>query len=277
MGKIRVATLGDEDQEKELKRKADARRETKKSKKSVENLDEGLEVSAGEAPSAEESLAEGEKKPKQKKQKDPSEIKPKTRSKRYKEVAGMVDKTKLYPLSEAVALVKKTSLTKFDGSVEVHINLNVNVLGEKKDVRGTVSLPHGTGKTVNVVIADEKIIAEIAEGKFNFDILVAHPSMMPKLAKVARVLGPKGLMPNPKNGTVTTDPEKKTKELSQGQVNYKSEPENPIIHQSVGKVSFEEKMLVENINAFLASVGHEKISRVTIASTMGPGVKVLIV
>ncbi|MBI5613591.1 50S ribosomal protein L1 [Candidatus Gottesmanbacteria bacterium] len=189
----------------------------------------------------------------------------------------MVDKTKLYPLSEAVALVKKTSLTKFDGSVEVHINLNVNVLGEKKDVRGTVSLPHGTGKKVNVVIADEKIIAEIAEGKFNFDILVAHPSMMPKLAKVARVLGPKGLMPNPKNGTVSTDPEKKAKELSQGQINYKSEPENPIIHQSVGKVSFEGKQLVENINTLLDSVGREKISRVTITSTMGPGVKVAIV
>lgn len=272
MGKIRVATLGDEAQEKELKRKADARRETKKSKKSVENLDEGLEVVT---PSSEEAV-DGENKPKQKKQKDPSEIKPKTRSKRYKEVAGMVDKTKLYPLSEAVALVKKTSLTKFDGSVEVHINLNVNVLGEKKDVRGTVTLPHGTGKTVNVVIADEKIIAEIADGKFNFDILVATPSMMPKLAKVARVLGPKGLMPNPKNGTVTENPEKKAKELSQGQVNYKSEPENPIIHQIVGKVSFEEKQLTENINAFLDSVGRGKISKVTLTSTMGPGVKVAI-
>ena len=107
MGKIRVATLGDEATEKELKRRADARRETKKSKKSVENLDEGLEAVAQVTESPNEGATEDGKKPKQKKQKDPSEIKPKTRSKRYKEVAGMVDKTKLYPLSEAVALVKK--------------------------------------------------------------------------------------------------------------------------------------------------------------------------
>ena len=276
MGKIRVARLGDEDTEKELKRRADARREAKKSKKAVEIPDVRLEAVAHTHVSPDEKAADEEKLQKQKREKNASEIPPKTRSKRYKEAAGMVDKTKLYPLSEAVALVKKTSLTKFDGSVEVHININVNVLGEKKDVRGTVSLPHGTGKKVNVAIADDKIIAEIAEGKITFDILVASPAMMPKLAKVARVLGPKGLMPNPKNGTVTENPEKKAKELSAGQVNYKSEPENPIIHQTVGKVSFTETQLIENINIFLDSVGRAKISKATLTSTMGPGVKISI-
>jgi len=110
----------------------------------------------------------------------------------------------------------------------------------------------------------------------DFDVLVAHPSMMAKLAKVARVLGPKGLMPNPKNGTVSPDPEKRAKELSHGQVNFKAEPGNPIVHLPVGKVSFEDKRLVENIQAILSAIGPGKILRATLAATMGPGVKIAI-
>lgn len=264
MGKIRVATLGDEQAEKEQKRKAEARRQTKDSKKSKPEE----EPVVSEAKAEEKSDESGKKIKKV--------TKSKTRSKLYVEKASLVEKNKLYPLSDAVTLIKQTSMTKFDGSVELHINLNPQTLGDKKDMRGNVTLPHGTGKQIKVVIADEDIIAEIEAGKFNFDILVAHPSMMPKLAKVARVLGPKGLMPNPKNGTVSPDPEKRVKELSNGQVNFKTEPDQPIIHMSVGKVSFDDKKLLENIKEVIKTIGTSKITRMTVTSTMGPGVKILL-
>ncbi len=283
MGKIRVAKLGDASQEKEQKRKAEARRETKKSKKGkVEGV--GLkggervavvegedikpefkklveEVESGETPTE----AKTEKKRKQK---------IRVRSKRYQELTKLIDKTKLYPIAQAVALVKKTSTTKFDGTVEVHINLNRAILGDKPELRGSVSLPHGTGKQVRVAIADDEILKDIEAGKINFDILVARPEMMPKLAKVARTLGPKGLMPNPKNGTVSDNPEKRAKELSQGQVNFKTEPEQPIVHLTVGKVSFPDEHLSANIDAVFEAIGRNKIARATLSSTMGPGIKV---
>ena len=151
--------------------------------------------------------------------------------------------------------------------------MNPLTLGDKKDYRTAVSLPHGTGKEVRVAIADEKIVAEIEAGKINFDILVAHPTMMAKLAKVARVLGPRGLMPNPKTGTVSPDPEKRAKELSSGQVNIKTEPGNPLIHMPIGKVSFEDKKIAENVKAVLKALG-TKVAKVTLSATMGPGVKV---
>ena len=294
MGKIRVAKLGDQSSEKEQKRRADARRQTKLSKKAKV---EGVGLHGGERVAVVEG---GDLKPEYKKlveavergetsdvirqladqpsekQKKKNEGKPHVRSKRYQRLLERVDKTKLYAIDRAVKLVKETSTTKFDGTVELHINLNPMTMGDKKDLRGSVSLPHGTGKEVRVVIADDKILADVEAGKIEFDVLVAHPSMMPKLARVARVLGPKGLMPNPKTGTVTPDPEKRAKELSQGQVNFKTEPNNPIIHMRVGKVSFEEKKLEENISAVLSAVGTSKISRATLTSTMGPGVKIQI-
>lgn len=288
MGKIRVATLGDE-QEKEQRRRAEARRQTKKSKKEkVEGVGmkggqrvavvEGTDIKpefkklVEEVERGESSVVSRQPSDKKKKQKKARE-----RSKRYKEVAGVVDRTKLYPLAEAVSLVKKTSITKFDGTVELHVNLNPANLGDQKgDYRGSVSLPHGTGRQVRVVIADDAILANVESGTIDFDVLVAHPSMMPKLAKVARILGPKGLMPNPKSGTVTDSPEKRVKELAHGQINFKAEPGNPIVHLGVGKVSFEDKKLIENIEAILTAIGRGKIARATLAATMGPGVKVAV-
>lgn len=281
MGKIRSVTLGDEASESEAKRRADARRQTKASKKGKV---EGLPAQVGtdgtdlkpeykkliERVESSDASGQSSDKKKQKKQKIV-----KVRSKRYLEVVGMVEKNKQYPLTDAIGLVKKTSITKFDGTVELHINLNPLSLGEKKDYRTSVSLPHGTGKEVRVAIADDAILVEIAAGKINFDILVAHPSMMPKLAKVARVLGPRGLMPNPKTGTVSPDPEKRAKELSSGQVNIKTEPGNPIIHMPVGKISFPDKEIAANISAVLQVLGN-KASKVSLSSTMGPGVKVQI-
>lgn len=275
--------MGDESEEKEQKRRAEARRQTKQSKKvKVEGvgMKGGQRVAAVEGtdikPEFKKLIEEVEEgtpgapaKAKQKKK-----IKIRVRSKRYIEAASLVDKTKTYPLAEAVSLVKKTSHTKFDGTVELHINLNPLSLGDKKDYRGSVVLPHGTGKQVRVVIADDKVLADVEEGKINFDILVAHPSMMPRLAKVARILGPKGLMPNPKTGTVTADPEKRAKELATGSVNFKTEPDQPIIHMVVGKVSFDEKKLAENLEAIFAAIGKNKIAKATLASSMGPGVKI---
>ena len=203
------------------------------------------------------------------------DVKAKTRSKRYVEALSLFERTKLYALSDAVSLVKKTSLTKFDGTVELHVGLNPNALGDKKEFRTNVSLPHGTGKKITVAIADDALIEEIASGKISFDILVAHPSMMAKLAKVARILGPKGLMPNPKTGTVSPEPEKRVKELSSGQINIKTEPGNPIIHMPVGKVSFSDSDIIENIQAVTSTLG-SKVSKITLSSTMGPGVKVQI-
>jgi large subunit ribosomal protein L1 len=288
MGKIRAVKLGDSEQENEQKRRAEARRQTKQSKKQKV---EGVGLKGGERVSVVEGVElkpevkkvldeveNNEKDGKSKKKKKTEDGTPvHVRSKRYVEVAKLVEKNKLYPLVDAISLVKQTSLTKFVGTVEMHINLNVQSNGGKKDYRGSASLPHGTGKEVKVVIADEEIIKQIESGVFNFDILVAHPSMMPKLAKVARILGPKGLMPNPKNGTVTENPEKRVKELSSGQVNFKTEQDNPIIHMPVGKVSFEDKQLKENIQAVIDAIGKSKISSITLSATMGPGVKIQVV
>jgi len=277
--------MGDENQEKEQKRRAEARRQTKESKKTkVEGVGlkggervavvEGTDIKPEfkkliEEVEAGEGGAKVEKKAKKEK-------KARVRGKKYVEKSSLVDKNKLYPVAEAVGLIKQTSFTKFDGTVELHINLNPQTLGEKKDLRGSVNLPHGTGKEVKVVIADDAVIDQITAGKINFDILVAHPSMMPKLAKVARILGPKGLMPNPKTGTVSPDPVKRAAELSHGQVNFKTEPDQPLIHMIVGKVSFDDKKLIDNIEAVVKAVGVGKIAKATLAATMGPGIKIAV-
>lgn len=285
MGKIRVATLGDEDAEKELKRRAKARRQTKAAKKTkVEGVGlkggervavvEGTDIKPEFKKLVEEVESSAAKAPQDTGRKAKKPAKVKVRSKRYQEVAALVDKTKLYSVAEAIALVKKTSTSKFNGTVELHINLNPASLGGKTDMRGSVKLPHGTGREVRVAIADDKVLSEIEAGKINFDILVAHPTMMSKLAKVARVLGPKGLMPNPKTGTISETPQKRAKELAGGQVNFKTEPDHPLIHLSVGKVSFADKQLVENVAAVLAAVGKNKITKATLSATMGPGIKI---
>lgn len=279
MGKIRVTTLGDESFEKEQKAQAQKRREAKKEKKEhVKGVGlkggqqvvamEGVELTA-EAQAAVAEIEDGKEAKKARK------IKIRVRSKRYQALIGKVDKTKFYTLSEAIKLVISTANTKFVSSVDAHININPEILTkEKKTLSGSVNLPHGTGKTRKIVIADEAILDAISKGKIDFDILVAHPSMMPKLARVAKTLGPKGLMPSPKNGTVSPDPEKRVKELEGGEMTWKTESDQPIIHQTIGKVSFEEKQLEENLKTLINSVNVNKISKLTLTSSMGPGVKV---
>lgn len=286
MGKIRVATLGSEE-EAEQKRRAGARRQTKKSKKEkVEGVGlhggertvmmEGVELKpeikrlVEEVESGEPSAVSSQQSAKQKKKK---EVKPK--SKKYQEAAKLVDRNKLYPLPEAIDLVKKTSLTKFDGTVELHVNLRPEILGETKSFRGSVRLPHTTGKTIRVAIADDELLTKLEKNIIDFDLLVSPPSLMPKLAKYAKLLGPKGLMPNPKNGTIGEDPKRLALSFAKGEVNFKNEPDQPVLHLVVGKVSQAEKELQENVEAYVSAINPTKILKATLSATMGPGVKML--
>lgn len=267
MGKIRVTTLGDERTEKAQKQDAQKRREAKKEQKVTKLqgkgggriVDASLDASSAPKIETEEQIkASVRKEPKA----------PRYRGKKFRKSLALVEKGKLYPISQAIELVKKTSYSKFIGSIEMHINV------KEKGLRGTVSLPHGTGKQIRVVVADEAIIEKIQSGKIDFDILVSAPQMMPKLAKVARILGPKGLMPNPKAGTISQNPEEVAKKLSSGQMQWKTETEAPIVHIMIGKADFEDKKLSDNFEALIKAIGPEKINSVFIKATMSPSVKV---
>ena len=220
--------------------------------------------------------------------------------KRYKEAAKLVDRSVLYDVSEAVALVKKTAAAKFDETVELHIRTGCDGRHADQQIRGAVVLPHGTGKTVRILVfakgakldeataagADfvggEELIPKIQnEGWFDFDVVVATPDMMGVVGRLGKVLGPKGLMPNPKSGTVTMDVQKALEEIKAGKVEYRLDKAN-IIHVIIGKCSFTEAQLADNANALIQVVAKAKpaaakgqyFKSVTIASTMGPGVKI---
>ena len=196
----------------------------------------------------------------------------KKRSAKYAEITKDFDKTKYYNLEEALEYVKKTSYTKFDGTVEMLVKI-----ARKKNqqpVRKMIELPHGTGKKVNVVILDEKMIEEIAKTKkIDFDVAIATPSIMPKIAKIAKILGPKGKMPNPKSGTVTTEPEKAKKELEGGKTEVR-ETCPGMIQQVIGKVSYDTIKLTDNFQKILSIVPKSQIKGVSLTATMGPSVKV---
>lgn len=182
-----------------------------------------------------------------------------------------LDLSVLYAPTEALELVKKTSYSKFDGTVEVHIKMSI------QNQRGVIGLPAGTGKERKVMAATvdtiEDLIRDIEAGKINFDVLIATPEVMPKLSKLAKILGPKGLMPNPKSGTVTPDVEKAKEEFAGGRVEFKQD-KGGAIHLGIGKVSFATDALLQNLNALLAAIPQPKITSIVLASTMGPGVKV---
>ena len=222
------------------------------------------------------------------------------RGKKYIEAAKLVDRSKQYEVEEAVSLVKKAAPAKFDETVEAHFRLGVDGRHADQQVRGAVVLPHGTGKTVRVLVfakgdkvdealaagADfaggEELIPKIQnDGWFEFDVVVATPDMMGVVGRLGRVLGPKGLMPNPKAGTVTMDVTKAVSDIKAGKIEYRLDKAN-IIHCPVGKVSFTEEQLKENVEALIAAITKAKPSSakgqyyrsVTLTSTMGPGVKI---
>lgn len=197
------------------------------------------------------------------------------RSAKYQKAVALVEKGKVYSLAEAIELLDKAHLAKFDETVELHINTNGNL-------SGNMTLPHGTGKETRVAIlapskdekAAETLLKEIEAGKINFDVLIATPDAMPKLAKVARILGPRGLMPNPKSGTVTTKPEEVAKQYAGGHMTFKTEAKAPVLHLAVGKLSFGKDKLIENIQVALKAVEAKNMKKVVIKSTMSPAVRI---
>ena len=224
----------------------------------------------------------------------------KKRSKKYTEAISKVEKGKVYTVEEAVKLVKETSITKFDGTIEVAMRLNLDTKKADQQLRGAIVLPKGTGKTNRVLViakgdaaqkakdagadyvGDVDLLEKIEkENWFAFDTMIATPDMMPLLGKLGRVLGPKGLMPNPKTGTVTMDPAKAVEEAKAGRVEYRTDSFGNV-HAVIGKVSFKEEDLKENLEAFVAniikirpnSVKGDYIKNISITSTMGPGIKI---
>ena len=226
----------------------------------------------------------------------------KKRSKKYSEAATKVEKNKLYSKEEAVKLVKDTSIAKFDSSIEIAIHLNVDPKKADQQLRGAIVLPKGTGKTNRILViakgdnakkaeeagadyvGDQDYLDKIAnENWFEFDTMIATPDMMPLLGKLGRVLGPKGLMPNPKTGTVTTDVAKAVSDAKAGRVEYRTDSFGNI-HALIGKATFQEEDLLANLQAFVsqimkikpATVKGDYIKNISISSTMGPGIKIQI-
>mgnify|MGYP000600338841 CR=1 FL=1 len=224
----------------------------------------------------------------------------KKRSKKYEEAFSKIEKGKVYSKEEAVKLVKETSISKFDGSVEVAMRLNLDTKKADQQLRGAIVLPKGTGKNIRVLViakgenaekaknagadyvGDVDMIEKIEkENWFDFDTMIATPDMMPLLGKIGRVLGPRGLMPNPKTGTVTMDVEKAVNEVKAGRVEYRTDSFGNI-HGIIGKVSFSEEDLLAKLDAFVAAilkvkpaiVKGEYVKNISISSTMGPGIKV---
>ncbi len=222
------------------------------------------------------------------------------RGKKYQDAAKLIDKTQLYDVEEACGLVKKTSIAKFDETIEAHFRLGVDGRHADQQVRGAVVLPHGTGKTVRVLVfakGDKVAEAEAAgadyvggdelipkiqnEGWFEFDVVVATPDMMGVVGRLGRVLGPKGLMPNPKAGTVTMDVTKAIADIKAGKIEYRLDKSN-IIHAPIGKASFTEEQIKDNFDALMGAIRKAKpaslkgqyIKSCVLVSTMGPGVKI---
>lgn len=218
--------------------------------------------------------------------------------KQYRENAAKIE-NKLYAPKEALELLKETSFAKFDETVEVSIRLGVDTRKADQNIRGSISLPNGTGKTVRVavfaegekareaeaagadIVGSDDLVAEIQKGNLNFDAAIATPNMMSKVGRLGRILGPRGLMPNPKLGTVTMDVEKMVKELKAGRVEYRADRYG-ICHVPMGKKSFETKALLENYQALISEIVRVKpatakgkyIKSVAFSTTMGPGIKV---
>ena len=221
-------------------------------------------------------------------------------SKRFKEATALVDKNNTYSIAEAMDLAKKTATAKYDEAIELHLRLGINPGKSDQQVRGTISLPHGTGKTKRVaafveaekeadakkagadIVGSEELIAEISQkGNIDFDVAVATPVMMPKLAKLAKLLGPRGLMPNPKADTVGPNVTKMVTEQKAGKESFRNDKDGNI-HQVFGRASFSEQQLAENLQALIEMVKRMKpaaakgiyIKGASICSTLGPGIKI---
>lgn len=271
------------------------KRSEKAEREAAEKLEKEARKEAGDTtPQSEEAEANAKKGPK-----PVTRPRSERRGKNYRKVAEQVEKDKVYTLTEALELATKTNPVKFDASVEVHVRLGVDPRQADQNIRSTVSLPHGTGKTIRVavfapegdheaakkagadIVGDETFLKQLDKEELNFDVLVATPQYMPKLGKYARLLGPRGLMPNPKAGTVATDVAKAVSEAKAGKVEYRVDKQ-AIVHLSIGKVSFGAEKLAANAKAFFDSLQAQKpsslkggyVKSTSISTTMGPGIKV---
>jgi large subunit ribosomal protein L1 len=268
----------------------------KKSKKHIEEVkaEEERQARKAETKKAEKEAAE---KPKG----EAPKVRPliERRGKKYQEAYKKIDRKKAYSLEEALKLAVETNPAKFDATVEAHVRLGVDPRQADQNIRTTVVLPNGNGKTVKVAVfapldeakkakaagadiaEDEEFLKQLDKGEINFDVLISTPAYMPKLGKYARLLGPKGLMPNPKAGTVTTDIEKAVKEAKAGKVEYRVDKQ-AIVHIGLGKTNFDAKALLENANVFFDSLKAQKpasikgsfVKSVFITTTMGPSIMV---
>lgn len=281
MGKVRIKTFGLPEEEEKEKKKLKQKKEAKKLAKGAHGGERIVAVGPTQEEIEQIAEAKQEVKPetlKQKKEKFVQKAK-KKRSQSYQFNAKLIDKSKAYPLSDALKILIEFKKAKFDETVELHVNT------KQGGISTNATLPHGAGKKVRVAIADdpsarsgqvslEALINKIESGNLDFDILVAHPNAMPKLAKVAKILGPRGLMPNPKSGTISDNPESLVEKFQTGHVNIKTEAKTPIIHLAIGKVSFGEKKLADNIRTLLDAIKKENIKKVVLKSTMSPGIKI---
>jgi len=250
---------------KSAKEKAKKKEEDKKSKIKVAGLKGGerVKVVEGEAIKVEKTEEGEEGKTESKKKK-----KKKSRGKKYQQALKQVDRKKFYSLKEAIELVKKTSVSSFVGNLEGH--LVVDKAGEI----GELSLPYFKGKEKKVALVDSKTLTQIKEGKIDFDILLASPMQMKDLVPLAKTLGPKGLMPNPKNGTLVKDPQKAAKNWGSAEVMLATEKKAPVVHIVLGKLDQKSDELVANVEELIKMIGKEKVKKLSLTSTMGPGVKV---
>lgn len=303
MGKIRVKTIGIEEEEDKEKKKIRERNEAKKAEAakmlaeketsspviaSPPKADELRKALPADRQESSEEIAASSLTPRNDEDKPEIKVKKVKKSKfadpkknkhsaGYLAIASTVDMNKTYSLSEALKLLSKVKRTKFDETVELHINT------QEKGISGNVTLKHGTGKKARIEIADhnddakhvEELVEKIKGGQIDFDILIATPDTMPKLAVVARFLGPRGLMPNPKNGTINPKPKDAMKKFEGGQINFKTEAKAPIIHLAIGKLSFGDEKLADNIKGVLQAVQAKNIKNITLKSTMSPGIKIV--
>jgi len=210
-----------------------------------------------------------QEKSEEKKQPESKKVKKIVRGKKYIAAKSKVDKTKHYNITEAIKLLKETSYSSFDGSVEMHLTV------KKAGITAQIDLPFTSGKTKKIEIADENTLKKLENGNIDFDILLATPDMMPKIIPFAKILGPKGLMPNPKNGTVIKS-KKDAGNFSVNTLNVKTEKGAPIIHTTVGKVSQKDSEIGQNIEAVISTIGKNQIVRTYIKATMGPSIRVAI-
>jgi len=292
MGKPKVAIIDDSQPKEPAEEKKTTSRPIKRLGRQddlIAKLQEELGVETKEAPKEKKKeVVKEAKKSEASKAKNPKS----NRSKKYQETVESLNpepaegeepidfRTKSYKLNDAIELVKKASFTKFPGSLEAHINTSVT------GIRGHITLPFASGKKLRVaafgkgaensgadLIGDEALLNNIKAGKINFDVLITTPEWMPKLAPLARVLGPKGLMPNPKSGTITEDLKKAVESYQGGKTEYKTEAKAKVIHMNMGKLTQPNEELEANIKTFLQTVGKSRVKKVTLAPTMGPGVK----